>query len=345
MNVNFTTGVTALKNFEVHPATADKDKRRVTGVTLNGDSLSATPRFWNSILSRFGQSDSVFKYFTHKEVFDRIAEREGNTNLKFTLEHRNAGNPRLLAVVREDAIVPSGNDVEKLFGRFNPQAMHYTEGLMTGHFVPRSGESVQAIGEDMFRNRFAMQVPVDGYGKPQTFLELLRVICGNGAIGLAPAFRQIVNVGDNPIYTLERALGSFDDGDGFQRLRSRFDMAQKSWATVREVEGLRQMMARANGVGATPEMMLKLTRMTGDIAQIYGIVSLNAVSTKKQAVLPTKATMYDLINYATELATHHTDNRESRVLQGWVGQTLSEEFDMENTVTETREFADFFITE
>ena len=345
MNVQFETGTTNLKKFVVAPTTVARE-RLSTKIELDGRPVIASKRFWNSIMSRFGIADSIFTYFNHDEVFSRIADVKGDVELRYTLEHKDDNKlPRLLAAVGTDAVVPNGSDVESLFGRFDPQLINYNEGIMTGHFVPKSGEAVFNIGPDEFRNRYAMDVPVDGYGKPSNFLELVRLICGNGAVGYNSAFRQTINVGDNPIYTLERALNSFDDGEGFGRLRSRFDMAQKSWASVREVQKLREWLARdEKNVGASAETQLSLTKLAGDVSQTYGIVNLNALSPKKQSLLQSKCRMYDLINFASELATHHTEMGEARRLHGWIGETVAEEFDLEGTANkEPMMFQDFVV--
>ena len=62
----------------------------------------------------------------------------------------------------------------------------YHDGVVTQPPTsPRSGEFGFAIGPDQFRNRFVVEVPVDGFGQPRIFLSL-RQICSNGrAVGYA----------------------------------------------------------------------------------------------------------------------------------------------------------------
>jgi hypothetical protein len=53
------------------------------------------------------------------------------------------------------------------------------------------------------------------------------------------------------------------------------------------------------------------------------------VNTKKLKTLPAKCSVYDLINFATEVATHHSDTTAARRLHGWVGGLISNEYDLE----------------
>jgi hypothetical protein len=53
--------------------------------------------------------------------------------------------------------------------------------------------------------------------------------------------------------------------------------------------------------------------------------------------------VYDLVNFATEVATHYANPSTSRLLQAWVGGLISGEFDMESTKDRFAEFKDFHI--
>ena len=47
--------------------------------------------------------------------------------------------------------------------------------------------------------------------------------------------------------------------------------------------------------------------MTGDLQRIYGMANLDALSVKRQRTLPAACKVYDLLNFASEVATHHAD--------------------------------------
>jgi len=67
------------------------------------------------------------------------------------------------------------------------------------------------------------------------------------------------------------------------------------------------------------------------------------LSAKRQRALPVKCTVYDAINYATEVATHYATPSGARLLNAWVGGTLGEEYDMEGTKDKFTDFAAFHI--
>jgi hypothetical protein len=84
-------------------------------------------------------------------------------------------------------------------------------------------------------------------------------------------------------------------------------------------------------------------RMTGDTSRLYGLANLDALSVKRQRTLPTKAKVYDLLNFASEIATHNADEYGSRSSQAWLGSLISGEFDLENSCAAFDSFQDFFL--
>ena len=83
--------------------------------------------------------------------------------------------------------------------------------------------------------------------------------------------------------------------------------------------------------------------MTGDVSQIYGLANVDALSVKRQRTLPVNCRVYDLLNFASELATHHATGSGSRTLQGWIGTLVSREYDLENSCAAFDDFRDFFL--
>jgi hypothetical protein len=83
--------------------------------------------------------------------------------------------------------------------------------------------------------------------------------------------------------------------------------------------------------------------MTGDVNRLYGLANIDAFSIKKQRALPVKCTVYDLLNFASELSTHYATPVGAGQLNAWIGGTLSEEYDMEGTKEKHSDFQDFMI--
>jgi hypothetical protein len=58
----------------------EPDKRTgkpvVTSVLVKDEPLKPSERFWRSLYARYGFNDSIFRYFRHHEVFERIAQVE-----------------------------------------------------------------------------------------------------------------------------------------------------------------------------------------------------------------------------------------------------------------------------
>ena len=70
---------------------------------------------------------------------------------------------------------------------------------------------------------------------------------------------------------------------------------------------------------------------------------MKALSTKRQRVLPSRSRVYDLLNFASEVATHHAMPSGARAMQAIIGNLVSDEFDMEGTAEAATDFNDFLV--
>lgn len=86
-------------------------------------------------------------------------------------------------------------------------------------------------------------------------------------------------------------------------------------------------------------------KLIGDMTGIYGLANLDALSAKRQRTLPAGCRVYDLLNFASELATHHAKPAGGRRLQGYIGDLVSGEFDLENTADQFADWRDFFVAD
>src|SRR5262249_12358534 len=160
--------------------------------------------------------------------------------------------------------------------------------------------------------------------------------------------------------SIVRALEGFNNEEGFAALRQRFEAAARSWASVYETQTLYKHLVRllagrhVGGDGAalvgsgsiarllqapdSPEqrpiaatsqdeigspLITAFTRMVGDPSRLYGLANLDALSVKRQRALPTKAKIYDLLNFTSEIATHAADEYGARSSQAWLGSLIS----------------------
>ena len=342
----FSYGLTRVSELGIHSARNERSgKASVLHLDVAGQTVAPSPRFWTSFFHRFGISDRVFKYFDHAEVFRRIAERAKSETVRYCIERDAHGQGTLLAVSNPLRPVIDHAQVSELVKGYGGQGISYDKGVITSFHVPRSGDGQFQIGGDEFKHRFVMDTPIDGFGLPKIYLSLLRMICSNGAIGYSPTFRSEIPVGKDVAYCIARALESYDNGDGYAALRQRFESSQKSWASLFECHQLYKTIVKLSDQRVfTRDSVLKdFYRVTGDANSIYGLANFDALTVKRQRVLPARCRVYDLINFASELATHHAQAGGNRLLQAYIGTLLSDEYDMEGTADRVTEFDDFFV--
>ncbi|MFM8284818.1 MAG: DUF932 domain-containing protein [Planctomycetaceae bacterium] len=314
-------------------------------IDIDGEPCRISPRFWRSMFQRYRFAASTFRYFTPGEVFERIRDRAGDDDLRVLLERRGGGPPVALGVSRHTVALPTLDDIRDLAKTHQGSRVVYSDGIASCSFVPRSGVQPQAIGADAFANRFTLDVPMDGFGHARIHVGLMRLVCVNGLIALHSAFTSDLPASRDPRHTIARAVECYDHADGFAALRSRFFAAQASWASVREAHGLRRHLLRTvfSGAAVKTAALERLDRLTGRIEEHYGVTNLDTLPPRRQRLLPVKCRVYDLLNLASEIATHHATAATGRFVQAWIGATIAEEFDLEGTAPEGAEFADLFL--
>lgn len=345
MQYTFHYGLSRVEDLRIAEAETNKAGRvTVTQLAVAGEPVRPTARFWRSFFSRFGVTDNIFRYFSPSEVFERISARAQNDRFRYCLERSATGEARLLAVSSPKRPIIEHDQAERLIKRYEGKDIGYEAGVVTSTHTPRSGERTFAIGGDEFQHRFVLETPVDGFTQPRLFVSFLRLICANGAIGYARAFRSDISLGSDLGHCISRALETFDNGDGYAALRQRFTSSQQSWASIHECLKLYKTIVRLHNARQVTRdaVLLDFHRLTGNLHETYGLANLDALSQKRQRVLPARCRVYDLLNFASELATHHAQPAANRALQAYIGGLISEEYDLEGTAENVTEFADFF---
>jgi hypothetical protein len=337
-----------VRDFQVaqDPIADGPTTKSVTAVAVDGETLLPGNRFWKSLFYRLGLSEQVFRYYTYDEVFARVVESGRNDRLQLCIERPGNGRGKLLAVTSPRRPVLQYAQARQLVDQHAGEDAFYRDGVIVSRHTPRSGFNGFSIGPDKFHNRFMMETPIDGYGQPRIYLSLLRQICANGAIGYARAFRSDLRIGDDAAFTLERAMSQFDHEEGFTALRQRFESAQTSWASVSEVRQLEKVLTRCNSeiTGGSLRAITKLHNLSGDLNAVYGLANLESLSQKRQRILPAACRVYDVLNFASELATHHARGEAQVRLNAYIGSLVSDEFDLEGTAENVPEFRDLFIS-
>jgi hypothetical protein len=349
-----------------------------------------TGRFWTSLCSTYsthGLSTKVFKLFSHREVLQRLTDVLGGDDkarIRFTFEDKGSAPGNILAVTLPSKPVIPYERINETLGRYNALTVDYSGGIVRSTHTPNHMADFSIAG-DGFAHQYVLETPVDGFGSPLIYLSLLRQVCSNGMIGYSRAFRSEISMGRgdnqnaNVIFSLERALDSFSNEEGYSGLRQRFEKATQSWASIAECNRVYKVLAAMAQKGmflqeptegaklinrfatrreavigdiGTPEgskasvqsvrIMRAYAGMTGDLCSIYGLTHLDALSRKKMQQLPAHCSMYDLLNFTTEVATHHCDVKNGRLLQAEVGNFVSNEYDLEGSKATKEQFADWF---
>jgi hypothetical protein len=361
---SFEYGVTRIKDLQVKTHIDGVGKPVVESVELDGRPVRPSPRFWNSLHVRFGFTSNIFRYFSHAEVFERISEVAPDDKIRWCLECHEDGPDTLQAVTNPTAASITYDEVMELLEGHGTQTTRYSNGVVTSEHSPRFNPVFQVSG-DGFQNKFILDTPIDGYGRPAVFLSMLRLICSNGLVGYSPTFRSELSTGrgENGVrFVLERVLGGFNNEDGYAARRQRFESATKSWASVHEATRLYKVLTRlhsrgevrgkaivkaagGDGIGECESSPLfhSYHRMTGDLSRIYGLANVEALSVKRQRTLPAGCKVYDLLNFASEVATHHATEAGNRTMQAYIGELISGEYDLEGTVDQFSDWRDFFI--
>jgi len=344
-------------------------------IVVNDEPMKPTERFWTSLFARYGFNRSFFKYFDYTETFNRISEVSSNDKMRMCID-RSGDRPQLLAVSHPRKPIVDHDDLMGILENYGGENISYSNGIIESTHRPRSGVNTFDVTGDAHENRFTMQTPIDGYGMPSIYLSLLRQICTNGMVGLSKAFRSTLSLGSGDVNvgpSIIRALDGFSNDEGYAAIRQRLEAAATSWLSVSESQKLYKTLVsqhhaghiqvektkgssyinrllKTDGPSTTmgestlgSPIITAFHRMTGDPAEAYGLANLDALSSKRQKTLPVKCTVYDAINFATEVATHHSDTNGARRLNAWVGTAISEEYDMEGTKDKFGEFADFLI--
>jgi hypothetical protein len=354
----FDYGVAHLREFGVATETDKLGRTQVTAVTLGGEPLKPSKRFWHSLQVRFGFTQNIFRYFTHAEVFRRISEVAPNDSLRYCVERDGKGRGSLLAVTNPTTAVATHAELTGLVNRYGAEDVTYHDGTVRSTHSPRHS-SPFAIAGDQFAAKYVIDSPIDGFGRPSVYLSLLRQVCSNGAIAFAPAFRSELTVGkgnDAATFALVRALEGFNNEDGYAAMRDRFEAATRSWASVAEVQRLYKLLTRLYGTGnlnvvggdgaaevpVGSPLFRNFHKMTGDLSRLYGLANLDTLSPKRQRTLPTAARMYDVLNFTSELATHHATPEAAKALHAYLGQAISGEYDLEGTAEQFADWRDFF---
>ena len=304
-----------------------EENGRFSGVEFDGELYKPSRRFLKGLAQRMKVSLSVFELFSPLEVVHRAAERAPDLPLRLTLDRQDH---QALGLIEDKGVpIPAGNIeiVMKEDGRL--QKFDYHDGMISGRFD--LGEAWDVPNDSKYGVHVITEVPVDGMGTPEATLATWRQVCSNGAVAEAPLFRTKMEVKDSSGDHFRRLLTSFSNPRGVEMLHARLIAANETKASVDEVYQAEAFVRRQ--VRDTRHQMLlceRLQEVADNPCVRYGVTDLGAIGERRRALLPTGASVADVMNFVSELNTHHgTLLKNGDAANGLLGDFYAKNYDLE----------------
>ncbi len=306
-----------------------------------GEDFTASRRFYTSLAKRMKFSTNIFNFFSPAEVMERIAERSPGTTFGLTFDHHKN---TLLGVVDANKKLLPVNTACQIFSE-DPRIrkITYHDGIWSAELALDEIFNTQKAGE--YFRKFQIYYPVDGVGTPCIYLSMMRQVCQNGAVAKIGEFRTDIEINDESGLHLSRLLRSFNNQNGFLAMEERLEIAATTSASVNELLTVDSMLQ--NHVAdrhVYRKLHNRLEEIAGDPCYTYGVTSLNNIPYKKRSLIPVNCSVNDLLNFCSELTTHHgnlLNNVDSFNIM--TGKTLAGEMDLEGMYSHNRTSPAFFL--
>lgn len=311
------------------------------GFAVDGENYKPSGRFVRGLASRLKVPTSVFGLFSPQEVIDRAADRVPNLPLRLTVDHTK--HQALGLVEGKGKVLPIGQITGILRNDERLTKLEYEDGVI--HATLNQPDEWDIPGDSEYRVQICCQVPVDGMGQPEINLATLRRICSNGAVARETVFRTKMEIKDNSGLHFHKLLRSFNNRNGVELLQQRLMEAYETKASVGEVMAVDSMLCKQIS-DRHARMLLReqLLNLAGNPCVRYGVVDLSTISEKRRALLPTSCSVADLLNFTSELGTHHRDLLKNAMpLQSFYGHTLANGFDLEGLYKNENRARDFHL--
>lgn len=307
--------------------TEDGDDPEHAAVRFNGREYRYSKRFFSSLARKMKFSTNVFNYFSPQEFLSRVAERHPDLRFQATFDNHTG---EILGVVDpEKKLLPAHLACKVIAEDPRTRKITYREGIWEAEMMLDEKFSVPRAGD--YYRKLQLNYPVDGVGMPSIYLATVRVVCSNGAVAVASAFRTDIEVNDESGTHLGKLIKSFSNDYGFSVMGERLIAAQNTIASVNELLNIDALIAaNVSDKSAYRRIHDRLNDIAGDPCYQYGVTSLQSIPRKKQTLLPVACSVNDLLNICSELTTHHGEIlHRPQAFNEKTGQMLSQEFDLE----------------
>ncbi len=321
----------------------DYGDRGITSLCLYGEKFKLTPRFHKSLASEFGVPYGVFNLFQPEEVMQRAAEVMPDRKLRVTVDRRRG--EALGVTERKGVPVPVRFVVNTLRSDPRLQEINYRDGVITAKLALQDSWFVKNDSE--YQVHVQCRVPVDGVGRPDMNLATWRQVCENGAVAEAPVFRTKMEIKDNDGSHFARLLRSFSNPEGVELLQERMTQAAETKASVGELYALEEVVRKVVPAGHNQLALRdRLHEMAANPCIRYGVTELGKIGQKKRGLLPVDCSVSDLLNFASELATHHKNvATDTKPLHVYAGTLLAKGFDLEDLYPNAQRTSRFYMND
>ena len=306
-----------------------------------GENFRTSNRFISTLAKKLKFSSNIFKYFSPSEVLERVGEQNPDCHFMVTFDHHAK---QILGLVDEGKkFLPPSIVCDVFASDPRVRSISYDRGIWSAELhsdevfnIPRSG--------DYFR-RFKICYPVDGVGMPCIYLSMMRQICGNGSTAQVAEFRTDIEINDKSGLHLSRLLASFNNQYGFSALEERLGIAQSTVASMNELLEIDELLQNhVPDKHAYRQLHNRLDEIAGEPCFQYGTTSLNNIPAKKRSLLPVSCSVNDLLNFCSELTSHHGNLLNNPVsFDVAAGKILAHEFDLEGMYSSKNNSPDFFL--
>ena len=318
-----------------------EDNGRFRGLAVDGEEYKPSHRFLKGLAQRMKVPLGVFELFTPLEVIHRAAERAPDLHLRLTVDREEH---KALALIEDRGVpIPAGNIEIIMKDDRRLQEFDYHDGVITGRFD--LGEAWDIPNDSKYGVHISTEVPVDGMGTPETTLATWRQICSNGAVAEAPMFRTKMEVKDNGGEHFRRLLRSFSNPRGVELLHERLLAANETKASVDEVYQA-EMFIRRQVRDARHQMLLceRLQEVADSPCVRYGVTDLGTIGERRRGLLPTGASVADVMNFVSEISTHHGELLKNRnAANGLLGEFYARSYDLEEMYPHAQPASQYYL--
>lgn len=310
-------------------------KKSNIDVTLNGQKVNTSPRFWGSLTQVVKNKTSFpteFKLFSAQECLDRL-QKNFNQDIRFCIDYVD-GEYTLNGISRaKDQIFDYEQALaflEKRYGSIEDAI--YRNGIVS--YTVDTNNAIKLFNSDDLKARKVLELPVDNFRDPQVYTEFLRLVCLNGMRASSREFVKTVKHG-NQVSRLHDVFDTYERSKSFKVMEDLFNEKCKIQATASELKSVMSTIRDTYKVSDKEEVDFgesssyfirnSILEQSGlkDSFGIKVISDLDILNKKQLDGLPTQYTAFDLINILTELRTHVPVKENIRKIDKKVGDLLT----------------------